>query len=95
MFAYIKIINDEMKSTYSYVNFEISKDSLSIRPLKGALPSSLTKIQISQITDIQESDYLGWKQISFNYNDEKYVFVYSGYGGNDYLREHLLTLINA
>lgn len=95
MFAYVEMINNKMESTYSYVEFEISKGKLSIKPLKGMLPSHFTNIPISEIEDIRENGYYGWNRISFDFEDEKYIFVYSGYGGNDYLREHLLSVLSS
>lgn len=93
MFAYVEIIDEQGKTTYNYVNFEISDGLLSIKPLKGMLPVHLSVIPISQIKDISENKYYGWNTISFTHGKNKYVFTYSGFGGEDYLREHLLAVM--
>lgn len=56
MFAYVEIIDEQGKTTYNYVNFEISDGLLSIKPLKGMLPVHLSVIPISQIKDISENE---------------------------------------
>ncbi|WP_143442718.1 hypothetical protein [Companilactobacillus kimchii] len=95
MFAYIEIINNQSKSEFSYVNFEIKDNLLSIKPLKGILPADKIKIPLDQITDINSDDYYGWDKIEFIFNHQKYIFLYSGYGEYDYLKEHLISAIMA
>ncbi|CAJ2236893.1 hypothetical protein [Companilactobacillus paralimentarius] len=95
MFAYIEIINNQSKSDFSYVNFEIKDNLLSIKPLKGILPATKIRISLDQITDVHSSDYYGWDKIEFNFNRQKYIFLYSGYGEYDYLKEHLMSAIMA
>lgn len=93
MFTYIEIINSQSKSTFSFVNFEIINNTLTIKPLKGMRMASALKIPISQITNIHEDIYYGSQRIQFEYNHQKYIFIYSGYGEFDYLKENLKTAV--
>jgi len=95
MFSYIEIINNKSEAVFNYVNFEITKNILSIKPVKGLLSATTIKIPLKEITDIHDGNYYGWNRIQFTYNDKKYIFIYSGYGEFDYLKENLLASIMA
>lgn len=92
MFAYIQIIQKDSSVSYGYVSFKISKDTLSISSLKGLINTDQINIPINQISDIKEDNYYGWNRIKFNYNNTQYIFLYSGYGEFDYLKETMLEV---
>ena len=52
-------------------------------------------IPLSDITDIVVEEFYGTSRISFIYNTQKYIFLNSGYGENEYLIKHLTKTIKA
>ncbi|WP_119325854.1 hypothetical protein [Companilactobacillus musae] len=89
MFAYVQIINQNTGIKYGYVQFKFTKGMLKISALKGLTKSDAISIPITEISTIQEDNYYGWNRIKFNYKDIQYIFLYSGYGEFDYLRENI------
>ncbi|KRN99050.1 hypothetical protein [Companilactobacillus kimchiensis] len=95
MFAYIEIIKGNESVSYGYSNFSFSNGILTIKPLDGMLHSSTEKIEVSKIANIKESMYYSWNRIQFDYNNNQYAFLYSGFGEYDYLKKNLMTEIMA
>ncbi|WP_148299175.1 hypothetical protein [Companilactobacillus paralimentarius] len=91
MFAYVQIFNGKNNVSYGYVDLSFSKNVLSVSALKGNLREHNIKIPASEISDISSGKYQSWNQMSFMYQGLKYVFIYSGYGGYNYLEDHLMT----
>lgn len=95
MFAYIEIIQNNSSVSYGYSNFSFKDGVLTIKPLKGMDRSSTQKIDVAKITDIKEDTYYSWNRIQFNYGNDQYAFLYSGFGEYDYLKKNLMTEIMA
>lgn len=95
MFAYIQVIKNNSSISYGYSNFSISNGILSIKQLQGMKHSTTERISIDKITNIKEDSYYGWNRIKFDYNDAQFVFLYSGFGEFDYLKESLMATILA
>ncbi|PMD73836.1 hypothetical protein [Companilactobacillus nuruki] len=95
MFAYIEVIQNNSSVSYGYSNFSFSGNLLSIKPLKGMKQSGQIDIFVDQITKVSEDTYYSWNRIKFDYRDSHFVFLYSGFGEFDYLKEHLITEIMA
>lgn len=91
MFAYVQIFNGKNNVSYGYVDLSFSKNVLSVSALKGNLREHNIKIPASEISDISSGKYQSWNQMSFMYQGLKYVFIYSSYGGYNYLEDHLMT----
>ncbi len=95
MFAYIEVINNNSSVSYGYSNFYFSDGTLTIKPVKGLLRSSTKKIDISKITNVQDGMYYSWNRIQFDYENDRYAFIYSGFGEYDYLKRNLMSEIMA
>ena len=95
MFAYIEILTNNQSTKFGYSNFSFSKSTLTIKPLKGATGNQSIHIPISEITNIEEDNYFGWNQVKFDFEETQFIFLYSGYGEYDYLKENLMTAIMA
>lgn len=95
MFAYIEVIKNNVSVSYGYSNFSFSNGVLSIKPLQGMKHSIAERIPIDEITNIAEDTYYGWNRIKFNYDNTQFVFLYSGFGEFDYLKENLMATILA
>jgi hypothetical protein len=93
MFAYVQIINQNSGIKYGYVQFKFSKGMLKLSALQGLSKSDAIAIPIAEVTAVKEDNYYGWNRIKFNYKDIQFVFLYSGYGEFDYLRENILEAV--
>lgn len=91
MFAYVQIFDGKDNVSHGYVDLSFAKNVLSISGLKGNLRKRVIEIPADQISGIESGKYQSWNRMSFMYQGLKYVFVYSGYGGYNYLEEHLMT----
>jgi len=90
MFAYVQIFKGKNNVSYGYVDLSFTKDALVISTLKGDLHHSI-RVPIKEMTDIVTDKYEGWNQVKFTCNDLKYSITYSGYGGYDYVKNHLMA----
>jgi ABC-type phosphate transport system substrate-binding protein len=94
MFAYIKIFDSQNKVSQGYFNFSFVNSKLVITHIKGD-QKPLYQIPTSEITDIFDGKYKGWNKMQFKCHQMTFIFVYSGYGGADYMKEHLVSLMDA
>lgn len=92
MFAYIQIIDQKSGVSYGYVSFKFSNHNLYISSLKGVVNIDKITVPVSEIKDVAEDTYYGWNRIKFNYNGKRFIFLYSGYGEFDYLKENMFEV---
>ncbi|MFC6175657.1 hypothetical protein ACFQAV_02350 [Companilactobacillus huachuanensis] len=90
MFAYIQVIDQKLGISYGYVSFKFSNHNLYISSLKGVVNIDKITVPVSEIKNITEDSYYGWNRIKFNYNGKRFIFLYSGYGEFDYLKDNML-----
>ncbi|KRK51737.1 hypothetical protein FC97_GL000529 [Companilactobacillus kimchii DSM 13961 = JCM 10707] len=95
MFTYIQIIDKDAHNFMGYVDYEFKNNVISMTLVRGMRKLHRINIPLSDVTDIMVEEFYGTNRISFIYNAQKYIFLNSGYGENEYLIKHLTKAVKA
>ncbi|MFC6175659.1 hypothetical protein ACFQAV_02360 [Companilactobacillus huachuanensis] len=95
MYTYIQIIDKDSKVFKGYVFYNIENEQLSMTIVRGMKALHRINIPFSKIVDLQINKFYGEDRISFIYQGKKYSFLYTGYGEEQYLEQHLLKTMKA
>lgn len=93
MFTYIQIINQDKHGFTGYVDYKFKNNTISMTLVRGMRKLQRINIPLSDITNIIVENFYGTNRISFDYNSQKYIFLNSGYGENEYLIKHLTEAV--
>ncbi|MCH4008531.1 hypothetical protein [Companilactobacillus sp.] len=92
MFAYIQIIDENNKTFNGYAAFEFIDGILTLSFMTGLRRTVRVKIPISEVEHLTENQDFG-SRISFDYDQKHYIFLDSGYGESQFLKENFLETI--
>jgi len=95
MFTYIQIIGRDSSTFKGYVDYEISKDNLSMTLVRGMRTLHRIVIPLKEVTDFTIDKFYGEERLNFVYDEKKYSFINTGYGESEYLKHRMLKVINA
>ncbi|KRN99245.1 hypothetical protein [Companilactobacillus kimchiensis] len=95
MFTYIQITSRDSDTFKGYVDYEFSKDNLSMTLVRGMKTLRRINIPISEITDLNVDNFYGEERINFIYDSKKYSFINTGYGESFYLKNRMLKAVNS
>jgi len=95
MFTYIQIIGTGSDVFKGYVDYKITKDTLSMTEVRGARSLRHINIPIDQISNCEIENFYGNDRISFVYQGKEYHLINTGFGESQYLEHRLLHVINA
>lgn len=95
MFTYIEISDKNAVTYRGYIDYEFTKDSLSITLVRGMRALHRTIIHFKDITNLQFVNFYGAPAVSFIYDSKKYTFINTGYGESRYLLKHMARIVRA
>ncbi|WP_010623993.1 hypothetical protein [Companilactobacillus versmoldensis] len=89
MFAYVQIINAEKKRFNGFASFEFINGSLTLAFMRGFKKTLRISIPINEVTNLSENTEFG-SRISFDYDNSHFVFLDSGFGESQFLKENII-----
>lgn len=95
MFTYIQITSKLPETFKGYVDYEFTKDELSMTLIRGMKTLRRINIPISEITDLRIDKFYGEDRVRFFYDNKEYSIINSGYGESNYFEKHIIKAVNA
>lgn len=90
MFSYVQIFVNNINKFNGFGAFQIKDGVLSISFMTGLNKTVREKIPLDKVKNLSENNDLGGK-ITFDFDDKHFVFLNSGFGESQYLKESILT----
>lgn len=88
MNTYLEIIENQ-QAQFCYTNLYFTADSLQLTYTAGKQSTRRDTLDLTQIKQGIQDEFLGATRISFHYGDREYVFFSQGNGIIEYLTDHL------
>ncbi|WP_125770813.1 hypothetical protein [Companilactobacillus furfuricola] len=90
MFTYVQIIRANDETFSGYAAFEFGNGILSLAFMTGLSKTVRVKIPLDEISHLSEDPDIQ-NQIEFDYDDKHFVFLNSGFGVSNFLKENLIA----
>ncbi|WP_125707598.1 hypothetical protein [Companilactobacillus zhongbaensis] len=90
MFTYVQIFRPNEETFNGYAAFEFGEGILSLAFMTGLSKTVRVKIPLAEISNLSEDPDIK-NQIEFDYDGKHFVFLNSGYGVSNFLKENLIA----